>query len=121
MTIVRTMANGKNRTKTANKNDRIYVRLNEQVKRDFELIAAYRGLKTSALIHSLIVQTIHKAREEKPELFKSVVDEREVETGNSRLSEKLIARKNNSLGTSETFTTGDGKTFQLVNEGTDDT
>lgn len=114
------MATEKKKTKAANKNDRIYIRLNEQVKRDFEIVAAYRGLKTSALIHSLIVQTIHKLREEKPEIFDTVAaDEKEVETKTKtvslKLSERLIAGKN--TGNEKTFTTGDGKTFLLVEEG----
>lgn len=113
------MANDKKKTKATNKNDRIYIRLNEQVKRDFEIVAAYQGLKTSALIHSLIVQTIHKTKEEKPEIFNPVGVGKETgnkpETVSLKLSERLIAGKN--FGSDKTFTTGDGKTFLLVEEG----
>lgn len=51
------------------KNDRIYVRVNDEIKQDFERVAAYRGLRISSLLHSLIVRTIHEMREAKPEIF----------------------------------------------------
>lgn len=61
MTIVSTMG--------TTKNDRIYVRVNDEIKDDFERVAAYRGLKMSALLHSLMVKTINEQREKTPQLF----------------------------------------------------
>jgi len=61
MTIV-TMA-----TKT--KDDRLYVRVHSDIKRDFEILAEYRGLTPSALLHSMVVKTVREGREEKPALF----------------------------------------------------
>lgn len=51
------------------KNDRVYVRVNDEIKDDFETVAEYRGLNTSALLHSLIVKTIHEQREITPQIF----------------------------------------------------
>ena len=61
MTIVNTMATVKD--------DRIYVRVSSDIKADFEMIAAYRGLTPSAMLHSFIVKTIHDARQESPQIF----------------------------------------------------
>lgn len=61
MTVVSTMA--------TTKDERIYIRTTAEIKSEFETVAEYRGLTPSALLHSLIVQTIHRTREEKPELF----------------------------------------------------
>jgi antitoxin component of RelBE/YafQ-DinJ toxin-antitoxin module len=61
MTIVNTMATVKD--------DRIYVRVSSNIKLDFELVAAYRGLTPSAMLHSFIVKTIHEARQESPQIF----------------------------------------------------
>ncbi len=57
----------------AAKNDRIYVRVSKEIKADFETVAAYRGLKTSALLHSLIVKTIHEQRELTSQIFKTII------------------------------------------------
>lgn len=114
------MAREKNETKTNNKNDRIYIRLNEQVKRDLEIVAKYKGLKTSALIHSLIVQTIHKLKDEKGELFgeeRAALPTKAKKSGSPSLSEKLLARRG---GIEKTFTTDDGRTVLLVDEGSYD-
>ena len=51
------------------KDDRIYVRAGSEIKKDFELVAAYRGLTPSAMLHSFIVKTIHEARQESPQIF----------------------------------------------------
>lgn len=61
MTIVNTMATVKD--------DRIYVRVSSDIKQDFELVAAYRGLTPSAMLHSFMVKTIHEAREKTPQIF----------------------------------------------------
>lgn len=61
MTIVDTMATVKD--------DRIYVRVSSDIKADFELVAAYRGLTPSAMLHSFIVKTIHEARQASPQIF----------------------------------------------------
>lgn len=61
MTIVSTMA--------TTKDDRIYVRINSDIKDDFERVAEFRGLKPSTLLHSLIVKTVYETRKENPELF----------------------------------------------------
>jgi len=52
------------------KDDRIYVRVSSDIKVDFELVAAYRGLTPSAILHSFIVKTIHEAKQESPQIFK---------------------------------------------------
>ena len=52
------------------KNDRIYIRIATQIKEDFEKVAEYRGLKSAALLHSLIVKAINDAKKENPDLFK---------------------------------------------------
>ena len=51
------------------KDDRIYVRVSSEIKKDFELVAVYRGLTPSAMLHSFIVKTIHEARQESPQIF----------------------------------------------------
>ena len=53
-----------------NKNDRIYIRITTKVKEEFEKVAEYRGLKSSALLHSLIVKAINEMKKENPDLFK---------------------------------------------------
>lgn len=63
------------------KDDRIYIRITTQIKEDFEKVAEYRGLKSSALLHSLIVKTINDAKREYPELFNDAAetsDKREI-------------------------------------------
>ncbi len=57
------------------KDDRIYVRVSSGIKVDFELVAAFRGLTPSALLHSFIVKTIHEARQESPQIFERDGDE----------------------------------------------
>ena len=51
------------------KDDRIYIRITTQIKEDFEKVAEYQGLKSSSLLHSLIVKTINDAKKKYPELF----------------------------------------------------
>ena len=67
MTIVNTMATVKD--------DRIYVRISSDIKADFEMVAAYRGLTPSAMLHSFIVKTIHEAKQESPQIFERAGDE----------------------------------------------
>lgn len=62
MTIVSTMATVKD--------DRIYVRVSSDIKLDFELVASFRGLTPSAILHSFMVKTIHEAKQESPQIFK---------------------------------------------------
>jgi hypothetical protein len=57
------------------KDDRIYVRVSSEIKADFEIVAAYRGLTPSAMLHSFIVKTIHEARQESPQIFKRGAEE----------------------------------------------
>ncbi|MCD9186760.1 MAG: hypothetical protein LUM44_10020 [Pyrinomonadaceae bacterium] len=56
-------------SKTTAKEERLYVRVHSDIKRDFEVLAKYNGLNPSAMLHSLIVRTIREAREEKPSIF----------------------------------------------------
>jgi hypothetical protein len=67
MTIVDTMA--------TIKDDRIYVRVSSDIKLDFELVATYRGLTPSAMLHSFIVKTIHEAKQTSPQIFERAGDE----------------------------------------------
>lgn len=62
MTIVETMAKVKD--------DRIYVRLSSDIKKEFEMVAAYQGLTPSAMLHSFIVKTVHEAKQASPQIFK---------------------------------------------------
>ena len=55
---------------TTVKDNRIYVRLSSDIKQQFEMVAAYRGLTPSAMLHSFIVKTVHEAREQFPQIFK---------------------------------------------------
>lgn len=64
MSIVSTMG--------TTKDDRIYVRIASDIKNEFELVAKYKGLKPSALLHSLIVQKINEMKREAPEVFVAV-------------------------------------------------
>ena len=68
MTIVNTMATVKD--------DRIYVRVSSGIKKEFEIVAAARGLTPSAMLHSFIVKTIHEARQESPQIFKRDKEEK---------------------------------------------
>ncbi len=68
MTIVTTMATVKD--------DRIYVRVSSETKKEFEIVAAGRGLTPSAMLHSFIVKTIHEARYESPQIFKRDEEEK---------------------------------------------
>jgi hypothetical protein len=52
------------------KNDRIYIRITTQIKEEFEKVAEYHGLKSAALLHSLIVKAINETKKENPDLFK---------------------------------------------------
>jgi antitoxin component of RelBE/YafQ-DinJ toxin-antitoxin module len=51
------------------KNDRIYIRITTQIKEEFEKVAEYHGLKSAALLHSLIVKAINETKKENPDLF----------------------------------------------------
>jgi len=51
------------------KDERIYIRVAEEIRDDFDAVAAYRGLTRSGLLHSLIVRTIHETKKEAPEIF----------------------------------------------------
>lgn len=61
MTFVSTMAN--------TKDERIYIRVSEDIRDEFDAVAEYRGLTRSGLLHSLIVRTIHETKKEAPEIF----------------------------------------------------
>ena len=95
------------------KNDRVYVRINEDIKEDFEAVAVYRGLTTSALLHSLIVKTVHEMREEKPQIFKQRISPSETKTEAEKISAKSPSKKNSDPAT---FRTRDGKTLPLMDE-----
>lgn len=56
------------------KDDRIYIRITTQIKEDFEKVAEYQGLKSSSLLHSLIVKTINDAKRKSPEIFKDAAE-----------------------------------------------
>ena len=117
MTIVSTMA--------SNKNDRVYVRVNEEIKGDFEVVASYRGLNTSALLHSLMVKTIHEQRELTPHIFiENTVagkssDKRPDETAKIPTSPENLSvsarNKSKSNKTKKIFLDGDGE-MPLVDE-----
>jgi hypothetical protein len=77
MTIVSTMVTVKD--------DRIYVRVSSDIKLDFEMVAAYRGLTPSAMLHSFIVKTIHDARQESPQIFKRVGEPENIATESEKL------------------------------------
>ena len=61
MTFVSTMA--------TTKDERIYIRVSEEIRNEFDAVAAFRGLTRSWVLHSLIVRTIHETRKEAPEIF----------------------------------------------------
>ncbi len=61
MTFVSTMAQ--------TKDDRIYIRVSEQNRIDFDLVAEHKGLTRSGFLHSLVVKAIYEARKETPEIF----------------------------------------------------
>jgi antitoxin component of RelBE/YafQ-DinJ toxin-antitoxin module len=63
-------------TMATTKDERIYIRIKSEIKEDFEKVATYRGLTPSALLHSLIVKTIHQVKEEKPQVFSEVKAEK---------------------------------------------
>lgn len=81
MTIVNTMATVKD--------DRIYVRVSSGIKEEFEIVAAFRGLTPSAMLHSFIVKTIHEAKQESPEIFKRA-GETENKTSESENLDKVM-------------------------------
>jgi antitoxin component of RelBE/YafQ-DinJ toxin-antitoxin module len=104
------------------KNDRVYVRVNDEIKEDFETVAEYRGLKTSALLHSLIVKTIHEQRELTPLIFKNKVagEAGEQQAKQSAASTKdaiavNVRAKNKSKKAKQTLSTRDGE-IPLVDE-----
>src|SRR5688572_13976980 len=47
----------------------LQIRINEDIKSDFQIVAELRGLSTSALIHSLIVKTIREEKAREPRAF----------------------------------------------------
>jgi len=51
------------------KDDRIYIRITSKIKEDFEKVAEYHGLKSAALLHSLIVKSINETKRKNPEVF----------------------------------------------------
>lgn len=51
------------------KDERIYIRVTEEIRDEFDAVAEYRGLNRSALLHSLIVRTIRETKKEAPEIF----------------------------------------------------
>lgn len=63
------MATIKKNSESKTKDDRIYIRITSEIKADFELIAAYRGLKSSTLLHSMIVNLIHEEKAKRPQIF----------------------------------------------------
>jgi len=75
MTVVSTMA--------TTKNDRIYIRVSSQIKEEFEKVANYRGLTPSTLLHSLVVKTIHEARQFEPQAFRVIEPEDRLEPSDS--------------------------------------
>lgn len=56
------------------KDDRIYIRITTQIKEDFEKVAEYHGLKSAALLHSLIVKAINECKRKNPEVFKASIE-----------------------------------------------
>lgn len=67
MTFVGTMT----KTKAKTKDERIYIRVTEKVRDDFDIIAEHKGLNRSALLHSMIVKMIFDTRNEMPFLFEN--------------------------------------------------
>lgn len=61
MTFVGTMAN--------TKEERIYIRVTEEIRDEFDLVAEHVGLTRSGLLHSMIVKKIHDVKKEEPEVF----------------------------------------------------
>lgn len=110
MTIVSTMA--------TTKNDRIYVRVKDEIKDEFQLVADYRGLTPSALLHSLIVKTIHEQRDVTPQIFteNKIADDDSLKEIDGGLQDQLPPRKisinakpkNKTKKAKETFSTGNG-------------
>jgi antitoxin component of RelBE/YafQ-DinJ toxin-antitoxin module len=72
------------------KDNRIYVRLSSDVKKEFELVAAYQGLTPSAMLHSFIVKTVREAKEQSPQIFKSSAKETENKAEETEKSDKVI-------------------------------
>lgn len=58
------------------KDDRIYVRVSSDIKKEFEIVATNRGLTPSAMLHSFIVKMIHEARRESPQIFNRGAEEK---------------------------------------------
>ena len=81
MTIVSTMVTVKD--------DRIYVRVSSDIKLDFEMVAAYRGLTPSAMLHSFIVKTIHDAKHESPQIFKRVGEPENIAAESEKLDKVM--------------------------------
>ena len=67
MTVVSTMA--------TTKDERIYVRVNAEIKEEFKKLAEFRGLDPSAILHSFIVRTVREAKVENPEIFSEKIKE----------------------------------------------
>ena len=65
---------------TMSKQNRLDVRVTDQIKAEFQKVAEYRGLTTSAMLHSFIVKTIYETKKEAPEIF-SQLDEPNALTG----------------------------------------
>lgn len=106
------MATIKKVTKTNTKDERIYIRITSGIKEDFEAIAAYRGLKTSTLLHSMIVNLIHEEREKRPHIFDSLSKRENAKEQKS----KTIKSKAKTKQSEQFITTRDGKKIQLIDE-----
>jgi antitoxin component of RelBE/YafQ-DinJ toxin-antitoxin module len=73
------------------KDNRIYVRLSSDVKKEFEMVAAYQGLTPSAMLHSFIVKTVREAKEQSPQIFKGAdAEETENKSAKSENPDKTI-------------------------------
>ncbi|HEX8289782.1 MAG TPA: hypothetical protein VF556_17505 [Pyrinomonadaceae bacterium] len=72
MTFVSTMAD--------QKGERIYIRVSEKIRDEFDIVAEHRGLTRSGLLHSLIVKTIHETKKEAPEIFERTANHARVNT-----------------------------------------
>ena len=101
------------------KNDRIYVRVNESIKDDFEIVAHHRGLNPAALLHSLIVKTIHEQRELTPQIFdkKTVAgeDSQTKKESPEKISVTAKTKAKNTKETKKTLSTRGGE-IPLVDE-----
>lgn len=59
---------------TTSKEERIYVRVRSEIKDDFKATAELRGLKPSALIHSLMVKAIREEKDKSPVQFQDMLN-----------------------------------------------